>query len=176
MGIKVKLVLIGRKGIQYFNRRPQYNIASECQRAGDVYIYTGRVESNWLASCSSAQLRMQRSQQAAVSQARALPESYAAVRLAMTGSRTGRISCSRTPNGEMKRMRLEAWHEAARPASSGRALARAVQPPVRRGGGAAAVPPTSGLSTPPTRYMPHSVVGMPYSVVGMHRPRLVTGA
>lgn len=30
MGINVKLVCIGRKGEQYFKRRPQYNMASEC--------------------------------------------------------------------------------------------------------------------------------------------------
>ena len=29
MGLKVKLVLVGNKGKQYFSRRPQYDIASE---------------------------------------------------------------------------------------------------------------------------------------------------
>ncbi len=29
MGVKVKLCLIGSKGIRYFKRRPQYDIASE---------------------------------------------------------------------------------------------------------------------------------------------------
>jgi hypothetical protein len=31
MGLKVKLVLVGNKGKQYFQRRPQYDIVSECQ-------------------------------------------------------------------------------------------------------------------------------------------------
>jgi hypothetical protein len=31
MGLKVNLVLVGNKGKQYFTRRPQYNIVSECR-------------------------------------------------------------------------------------------------------------------------------------------------
>jgi F0F1-type ATP synthase gamma subunit len=33
MGLKVKLVLVGNKGKQYFQRRPQYEIVSECRAA-----------------------------------------------------------------------------------------------------------------------------------------------
>jgi hypothetical protein len=33
MGLNVNLVLVGNKGKQYFARRPQYNIVSECHAA-----------------------------------------------------------------------------------------------------------------------------------------------
>jgi hypothetical protein len=55
MGLNVKLVTVGAKGIQYFKRRPQYNIQSEF--AGpwpQLHAFAGRIERVVTERCGAA--------------------------------------------------------------------------------------------------------------------------